>query len=247
MNLEIFFEIHQGLLREGPGDFESTQKAYSLLTHLPEKPLILDLGCGPGMQTLDLVELSKGRVIAVDNHQPFLDDLYQKALQKGVADQIEIVNGDMSALAFEDNRFDVIWAEGSAYNIGFENALFSWKPLLKKQGYLAATEISWLAPNPPEEVQQFWDKDYPQMQDIEANRLMIQRAGYQEIGYFVLPESAWWEHYYTPIEQKLIPLSQKYQDDPEKLAVIELHQQEIDLYRQYSAYYGYVFYIMQVN
>ncbi|KKD34516.1 MAG: methyltransferase domain-containing protein [Limnoraphis robusta] len=246
MNLEIFFEIHQGLPREGPGDFESTQKAYSLLTHLPPQPLILDLGCGPGMQTLDLVELSNGTVIAVDNHQPFLDQLHQKAVEKGVADQIQIVNADMSALEFHHSSFDVIWAEGSAYSIGFENALSCWKPLLKKQGYLAVTEISWLAPNPPEELQQFWDQEYPQMRDIEANRLIIQRAGYQEIGYFVLPESAWWVHYYTPLEQKLITLSQKYKDDADKLEVVELHQQEIDLYRQYSAYYGYVFYLMQV-
>ncbi|MEA5496840.1 class I SAM-dependent methyltransferase [Limnoraphis robusta] len=246
MNLETFFEIHQGLPREGPGDFESTQKAYSLLTHLPPQPLILDLGCGPGMQTLDLVELSNGTVIAVDNHQPFLDQLHQKAVEKGVADQIQIVNADMSALEFHHSSFDVIWAEGSAYSIGFENALSCWKPLLKKPGYLAATEISWLAPNPPEELQQFWDQEYPHMRDIEANRLIIQRAGYQEIGYFVLPESAWWVHYYTPLEQKLITLSQKYKDDADKLEVVELHQQEIDLYRQYSAYYGYVFYLMQV-
>ena len=246
MNTEVFFEIHQGLPREGPGNFESTQKAYSQLTDLPPQPLILDLGCGPGMQTFHLLELSNGKIIAVDNHQPFLDQLDQEAVRKGVRDRLEIVNADLSALNFDRNSFDLIWAEGSAYSIGFENALRCWKPLLKEQGYLAVTEISWICSNPPEELKQFWAEEYPQMQDIESNRLIIQQAGYQEVDYFVLPESAWWEDYYTPLEQKLITLSQKYKDDAEKLAVIEFNQREIDIYRQYSADYGYVFYLMQV-
>ncbi|ERT05116.1 methyltransferase domain protein [Lyngbya aestuarii BL J] len=133
MNLEIFFEIHQGLPREGPGDFESTQKAYSQLTDLPSQPLILDLGCGPGMQSFHLLELSNGKIIAVDNHQPFLEQLHQEAVRKGVRDRLEIVNADMSALNFDHNSFDVIWAEGSAYSIGFKNALRSWKLFLDRK------------------------------------------------------------------------------------------------------------------
>ena len=49
--MRFFFEIHQGLPREGPGDFDSTRRALALLGGLPERPRILDIGCGPGMQT----------------------------------------------------------------------------------------------------------------------------------------------------------------------------------------------------
>jgi len=35
----------------------------------------VDIGCGPGMQTLELARISGGRIVAVDNHQPFLDVL----------------------------------------------------------------------------------------------------------------------------------------------------------------------------
>jgi hypothetical protein len=48
---KIFWEIHTSLPREGPGDNESTQKAYRILKELPENPRILDIGSGPGMQT----------------------------------------------------------------------------------------------------------------------------------------------------------------------------------------------------
>jgi hypothetical protein len=48
---EFFFEIHQDNPREGPGNLESTKKAFSMLNNLPESPRILDVGCGPGRQT----------------------------------------------------------------------------------------------------------------------------------------------------------------------------------------------------
>ena len=108
----IFFEIHSGLPREGPGDNESTKKAYLMLRNLPEEPRVLDVGCGPGMQTIALAKLSRGRIIALDNHQQFLDDLKRKAEAEGVSGRIKVVNGDMCALNFMAKSFDVIWAEG---------------------------------------------------------------------------------------------------------------------------------------
>ena len=43
---DFFYEIFSDLPRQGPGDNNSTQKAYSLLTGIPEKPQILDIACG---------------------------------------------------------------------------------------------------------------------------------------------------------------------------------------------------------
>jgi hypothetical protein len=34
----LFFEIHQDNPREGPGNFKSTKKAFSMLNDLPERP-----------------------------------------------------------------------------------------------------------------------------------------------------------------------------------------------------------------
>ena len=72
---KIFWEVHCDLPREGPGDNDSTKKAYMMLKDLPENPRILDIGCGPGMQTIELAKLSGGQIFAVDNHQPFLEQL----------------------------------------------------------------------------------------------------------------------------------------------------------------------------
>jgi ubiquinone/menaquinone biosynthesis C-methylase UbiE len=93
----VFFELHRGLPREGPSDNESTKKAYAMLKGLPEKPRILDMGCGLGMQTVTLVKVSNSEIFAVNNHQPFLEQLKKTAKEKGVADKITAVNADMTA------------------------------------------------------------------------------------------------------------------------------------------------------
>ena len=76
---KIFWEIHTGLPREGPGDNESTRKAYRILKELPENPRILDISCGPGMQTIELAKMSGGQIVALDSHQPFLEQLKKSA------------------------------------------------------------------------------------------------------------------------------------------------------------------------
>jgi len=243
----LFFEIHQGLPREGPGDYGSTEQAFSMLTGLQEEPLILDVGCGPGMQTRHLARLTKGRIIAVDNHQPFLDQLQRTALEEGVADRIRVVNADMRSLKeeFEPGLFDLIWAEGSAYLMGFEQALPAWKALLKANGYVAVTEISWLRPEVPQALKSFWEQEYPAIQEIDGNLAACRRSGYSVLGHFVLPESSWWKHYYNPLESRLGILEKKYQNDVRRLEYLAVEQAEIDLYRKYSNFYGYVFYVMQ--
>ena len=50
---EVFWEIHSGLPREGPGDIKSTRMVRLMLKDLPRNPRILDVGCGPSMQTIE--------------------------------------------------------------------------------------------------------------------------------------------------------------------------------------------------
>ncbi len=84
---EFFWVIHSGLPREGPGDNKSTRKAYRMLKDLPKNPRILDVGCGPGMQTVELAKLSGGQIVALDFHEPSWSNL--KRLSKKRASRIE--------------------------------------------------------------------------------------------------------------------------------------------------------------
>ncbi|AHJ28813.1 class I SAM-dependent methyltransferase [Nodularia spumigena CS-584] len=115
---DIFFQIHQNIPREGPGDSISTKNAFLKLVDLPPHPKIIDIGCGPGFQTLDLASLTNGTIIAIDNHPFYVNELKQKVLQQGLSEKITVINADMFALDFPDASFDIIWAEGSIYIIG---------------------------------------------------------------------------------------------------------------------------------
>ncbi len=245
--MEFFFEIHKDLPREGPGDSESTRKAFRKLAMLPEQAAILDVGCGPGVQTMDLALISEGTIAAVDTHQPFLDVLQQKINDEGLQDRIKVHNQSMKALEFPPASFDLIWSEGAIYIMGFENGLRAWKPLLKPEGYIVVTEATWLKPDPPTEIREFWQQAYPEMKSLEENLNIIHNCGYYLIDYFVLPETSWTEEYYKPMQDRIEMLRVQYKDDPQKLAILDEEQIEIQLYNKYSDWYGYVFYIMQNN
>lgn len=244
-DLKWLFEVHEGLPRQGPGDFASTQRAFLVMQNLPPKPNILDIGCGPGKQTLDLAKIGDGTITAVDNHQPFVNILNKHAEQLHFSDWIHGQKGDMTNLIFNHETFDVIWSEGAIYIMGFENGLTSWKPFLKKGGYIAVTEACWLKSNPPEELKKFWEDCYPAMQDIKNNLEMIKQVGYKIIDHFILPESAWWDDYYIPLEINIKKFREKHKDNQEALNYADSEQQEIDFYRKYSDYYGYVFFVMK--
>jgi SAM-dependent methyltransferase len=244
---EIFWAVHRDLPREGPGDDESTLRAFEMLENFPAAASILDIGCGPGTQTVALARhAGLAKLVAVDTHQPFLDDLSRRAAKAGVAERIQPLNMSMFELYFE-TQFDLLWSEGAIYIIGFEEGLKKWRPLLKPGGFVAVTEISWLKPDVPDEAARFWQEAYPTIATVEENLARLSRAGYRALGHFALPESAWWNDYYNPMAERIQFLREKYRGNEEAQNILDMEYAEIELYRKYSANYGYVFYVMQAD
>lgn len=241
---ELFWAIHHNLPREGPGSDEATRQALAMIPGLPPMPKILDIGCGPGAQTITLAAHSQAEITAVDNHQPFLDDLTRRAAAAGVAERIHPVNASMFDLHFPE-PFDLIWSEGAIYIIGFEQGLRQWRNLLQPGGFIAVTDLSWLKPNPPAEALAFWQTGYPGMVSIPENLARLTAAGFRSLGHFTLPESAWWDDYYHPMAARIASLRPQYQGNDEAQRILDLEYAEITLYRSYADWYGYVFYIMQ--
>ena len=242
---ELFYEIFSNLPRQGPGDKRSTLKAAKTIEDIPKEPVILDLGCGTGKQTSELAKFFEGKITAIDNHQPFLDVLANKAKQNGFEERLLCLNADMLNPSFVDGQFDLIWAEGSIFIIGFEKGLKTLKKLLKPSGYTAITEVSWFKESPPTELEDFWNSAYPDIKTIDQNLERINRAGYKLIDHFKLPDAAWMDDYYIPLEKRLEKFRQKYHAQKNAIELIASIQLEIDIFRKYSDYYGYVFYIMQ--
>ena len=241
----IFFELHSDLPREGPGNFASTKTAFSLLTDLPDEPLILDIGCGPGKQTLDLTKITKGKIVALDNHKPYLDTLDKKIDEHNLGQRVSTKLGDMNNLQFDESSFDVIWAEGSIYLMGFGKALGLWKKFLKPNGYIVFSELCWFKNDRPEEIDNYWLSYYGPMNSIDGITGFLTNTDYKFVGNYVLPDEAWWEDYYSPLHKRLISLKQKYKNDTEALEVLENELKEMEMHKKYSAYYGYSFFVVQ--
>jgi len=244
MKESIFFEIHDNLSREGYGRDKYTRKAFGMIPKL-RKPSILDVGCGPGAPTLELARLTTGKIIGVDTHQPYLDRLAEKAQRLGFSHRITTINCSMLDMVFPDESFDVIWAEGSIYVIGFDRGLEQWRWLLKPNGFLAVHEMVWLKPNPPKEIYDYWKQNYPGLRTISENLVEIPKRGYDLIGHFALPEDAWWPEYYGPLEKRIQQLRRKYHDDSKALRELDLEQIEIEMFKKYYGWYGSAFFVMK--
>ena len=59
----------------------------------------------------------------------------------------------MDHLPFQNEELDLIWSEGAIYNIGFERGMNEWNRFLKKNGFIAVTEVSWFTPERPAEIE----------------------------------------------------------------------------------------------
>ena len=151
----------------------------------------------------------------------------------------------MFKMDFPDESFDLIWSEGSIFLIGFERSLKEWRRYIKPKGFLVVRDMSWLRPDPPQEIWDYWKKVYPGIKTIKENLNIISSSGYLILGHFALPEDAWWDEYYGPLEERIQALREKYKDSPKSLAQLNKEQVEIDLYCKYSKWYGSAFYIMQ--
>ncbi|NJK28086.1 MAG: class I SAM-dependent methyltransferase [Coleofasciculaceae cyanobacterium SM2_3_26] len=208
---EWLYDLYADLPRQGPGSAEATRRAFQAMQALPTSPRILDIGCGTGKQTLDLATLTDGEVVAVDNYAPFLQRLQERAIAVGVGDRIRCIAADMAALEFPEASFDILWSEGAIYSIGFQRGLEIWQPLLRSAGHIAVTEISWLKPDYPEALQQFWAMEYPAMKSLTENVALVQAAGYRLIEHFMLSEQDWWQDYYAPLETRVAELKKAWE------------------------------------
>lgn len=240
-----FYEIYEAIPRPGPGDRESTERALRLLPLLTRRHRILDIGCGPGAQTIDLARASEARIVAVDNHEPFVSRLADRAAELGLADRIAAQVGDMNDLRFADGSFDVIWCEGAIFIIGFANGLATWRRLLAPGGHLVVSELCWLRSDPPVEVAAFFTAEGADIGDMDARRKTIAANGYRLVGDFVLPAVGWWDNYYVHLGAELERFRVRHAGDEEALDVAARSQYEIDLYRKYSDHFGYGFFAMQ--
>ena len=241
----LMVDLHREGERQGPGSDEETRRALEL-TRLGgvEGLRVADIGSGTGASTLVLARQLPGpRITAVDLFPEFLEVLEEQARAAGCSEQIETLAASMDALPFAPESLDLIWSEGAIYNMGFGAGLKAWKPFLRPGGVLAVSEITWLHPDPPEEIREHWNAEYPEIATAAEKIAILERAGYDLLGYLVLPPDNWIDNYYAPTEARMPAFLKRHAGMPEAEELAAMGRQEADLYRRYQDWFSYGFYV----
>ncbi|WP_419833324.1 MerR family transcriptional regulator [Endozoicomonas atrinae] len=233
-----FMRVFDTLDRWGPGSEAETLKA---LAQVPASPqTILELGCGKGIATTVLAQNSSAQITAVDNDEPALTRLMERANDAGVAERIATCCASMTDLPFEPESFDLIWAESCAYVMGTTNALKQWRNLLKQDGVLVISDLVWQTQTPDKEARAFWEKEYPDLVTAEERIQQATAAGYRVIDSFALSNQAW-HAYYEPLEMRVNDLKAEMADS----AALRDIQTELNIYHNYLGQYGYQMFVLQ--
>ncbi len=239
---KLFLDVQLALPRNGPGSKAATQEIYGLLRGLPEKPRVLDLGCGQAPEAFDLLEVCDGHITAVDLFEPFLDKASARAEAEGVGeDRLAFERGDIEALEYDAESFDLIWSEGAIYLMGFAEGLAAWQPFVKRGGFVVVSELTWLKTKRTPIAESYWGNAYPSMGTVASNRALAEAAGYEVIGTMILPLEAWRESYYGPMEKAIADARQRHGPQP---AYDEMDD-EITVFEKSAGDYSYVYYILK--
>lgn len=241
----LFFELYESLPRQGPGNRECAARALALCRDLPAAPAVLDLGCGVGGQTLQLAELIEGSIVALDIHAPSIERLRAVVAMRGLGGRIRPMVGNMAESGLPPASFDLVWSEGALYNLGITRVLGICGGLLRGGGYLAFTDAVWRKDNPAVEVAASFEADYPSMGRVPDVLTAIEKSRFLPINHFALPDEAWWDDFYSPMERRIQEMRRKYARDEEALAVLTQLANEPEMHRRHSSYYGYEFFVAQ--
>lgn len=254
--IELIVDLHLEGQRQGPGGEEETKQAMALagLISGPNRatgpgradsgPLkIADIGCGTGASTMILARDLDAEVTAVDFLPEFLEVLRNRATEQQLEEKIKTLESSMDALPFNEGEFDVIWSEGAIYNMGFEAGVASWKRYLKPGGKLVVSEITWLGETRPEELENHWKTEYPEIDLASAKIGVLERNGFSPEAYFALPEHCWMDNYYHPMQARFDDFLERNGRSEMARSIVEAERYEIALYEKYREFVSYGVYV----
>ncbi len=243
-DIRLLIDLHSDGERQGPGGADETRRAIDLSGLRGRRGLrIADVGCGTGASARVLAAELDAQITAIDFAQVFLDVLSRRIAEENLADRIMPLNASMDALPLEPGSLDAIWSEGAIYNIGFERGVRDWRRFLKPGGVLAVSDLTWLTHERPADLEAHWSAAYPEVATASEKMAVLEKAGYMPVGYFPLPVPCWLDAYYIPLEARFDAFLARHARSEAAQAIVEEERREIALYRQYTDYVSYGFYV----
>lgn len=244
-DFSLICEYFSSITRQGPGSEASTHEAITAIPNINPGFKIADIGCGTGSSAIQLAKETHASVLAIDLFADFLNKVKKNSEMEGVSDKVSTLQADMTQLSLEEESLDLIWSEGAIYNIGFEKGLREWNRYIRKNGYIAVTDSTWLTDTRPLEIEGFWMDAYPQIDTLENNVDKMAKAGYRVIKTAVLPDECWTKEFYEPQVNAQRIFLERHPNHFTANELVKNQRREADLFTKYSKYYGYVWYIGQ--
>lgn len=241
MDIPLFFYIaYKNLNRLAPGSDKTTLEALKYIK-TEENLTILDIGCGVGADTILLAEYFKNSTVeAVDLFKHYLSVLDEKITENNLNNRVFTYEMSMYDLDFANEDFNIVFSHASAHIMGFKKALHEWKRLIKPEGYMICSDISW-TDKPSRQSRNFWKNTYSEIDTPENKIKQITSEGYEFITYLTVSKEDAHE-FYNKLESNLKLLEG---DDSSRDFINQL-KKEIEVYRS-NEDFSYVFYIMKLN
>lgn len=124
---------------------------------------VLEVGCGVGQTTSLLAKRIGCRVVGVDLSPAMVERARERARRERVDDRTEFRVANIIDLPFEDDRFNVVFAESvTPFATDHTKAIMEYTRVIKPGGRVGLNEATWLHPPSPELVAWF-------SQDMAAN------------------------------------------------------------------------------
>jgi ubiquinone/menaquinone biosynthesis C-methylase UbiE len=182
---------HESVLRSHTWRTAENSAAY-LLGELRPGLDLLDVGCGPGTITVDLASrVAPGRVVGIDRADEVIDEAHTSARDRDQAN-VEFRTGDVYALAFDDESFDVVHAHQVLQHLTRPvAALAEMKRVLRPGGVVAVRDSDYAAFTwaPLDPALDRWNALYHELTarngaEADAGRFLLgwaQQAGFADI------------------------------------------------------------------
>ncbi|MEQ8236414.1 MAG: class I SAM-dependent methyltransferase [Syntrophomonadaceae bacterium] len=185
---------------------------------------VMDLGCGTGASTMEMLRCTEYRMTAVDPDQEALAILQAEIDKSDFGSRITIINEAAETLQIPEKHFYIIIAEGLFNIIGFTNGLSLASRYLKPRGYMII---------------------HDELDDEVRKTQLFAEFGFTLITSFVLDETIWMDKYIICLEKQIAELGPQGPDYAEGDETWQQVMAEIRMYKENPERFRSIYYVVR--